>query len=66
MTQQSYLKISGFLFVIVAIVHGVRIFNSWPMVFGPYQISMWFSWVAAIITGILGLHALWYASRYKY
>jgi len=53
--MKTYHIVTGTLFALVALVHLVRAVNHWPLVVGPWEISLSLSWVAVIITGILSI-----------
>ena len=49
---------AGFMLLIVAVAHIVRIFEAWPLMIGSADVPMWASWAAAIVTGIVGFMTL--------
>jgi len=53
--SNSYAVVSALIFAIVAIVHLVRIINQWPVVIGPYSVSMNVSWEALIVAVVLAI-----------
>jgi hypothetical protein len=53
--SNSYAVVSALIFAIVAIIHLVRIINQWPVVIGPYSVSMNVSWEALIVAVVLAI-----------
>jgi hypothetical protein len=51
MKQNTYNKVSGLVFAIVAIAHAVRAFNGWEVNLGPYEVPLWASWVVVLCLG---------------
>ena len=58
MNQKSFNMYAGVIFLVVAIVHLLRIFNGWGVSIGDFALPMWGSWVAVLITGCLAYHGL--------
>jgi hypothetical protein len=51
----SYAFITAIIFAIVAIVHGWRIYNRWPVTIGPHSISMDVSWAGLAVASALAV-----------
>ncbi len=51
--QKTYFKTIGTIFTVIAGLHLLRILNAWPAQIGSFQIPMWFSWIAVIVTAWL-------------
>ena len=49
----KYDVVSGVLFGVVAVIQAVRALNQWPVHVGTFEVPVWVSWVAMIITGSL-------------
>lgn len=58
MSDRVFHKVSGVIFVTVAVLHGVRIYLGLDAVIGNIDIPLWVSWVAVVLAGYLGLRAL--------
>jgi membrane-associated phospholipid phosphatase len=56
MKNKSYFMLTGFLFLIVAILHFSRIIFDLPLILGSYEIPMSISWLAVFLTAILAYH----------
>jgi uncharacterized membrane protein YecN with MAPEG domain len=51
----SYALITALIFALVAIMHGWRIYNRWPVTIGPHSISMNVSWVGLVVATMLAI-----------
>ena len=51
----SYAIITALIFALVAIVHGYRIYEGWPVQIGPHSISMTVSWVTLVVSALLAI-----------
>ncbi len=58
MTTRAYLIVSGLLFGLVAVLHLLRVANGWAFELGPWSLPMSFSWLGALIPGLLCAWAL--------
>ncbi|MGB3563779.1 MAG: hypothetical protein WBH75_03605 [Thermoanaerobaculia bacterium] len=63
MSSRAYLVISGTIFGFVAILHLLRVVNSWAVVVGPWSAPMWISWLGTLVPVVLCVWALRLASR---
>lgn len=55
--NKSYLRVSGIVFLIVAIFHLYRNLAGIPLMWGEISVSPWFSWFAFVLTGYLSYSA---------
>ena len=53
MTGSGYRTISGVVFGLIALGHGIRAALQVPATLGSIQIPIWVSWVAVVIAGAL-------------
>jgi hypothetical protein len=53
--SNSYAIVSALIFAVVAIMHVVRLINQWPVVIGPYNVSMNVSWVALVVAALIAI-----------
>jgi hypothetical protein len=53
--SNSYAIVSALIFALVAIMHVVRLINQWPVVIGPYNVSMNVSWVALVVAALIAI-----------
>ncbi|OGM79552.1 hypothetical protein A2197_00820 [Candidatus Woesebacteria bacterium RIFOXYA1_FULL_48_16] len=58
MSQKSYYLTTGAVFLVIAILHLLRIVNGWPADIGGFVVPMWLSWVAVPLAGYLAYHGL--------
>lgn len=58
MKDKKYFKISGLIFLSVAILHFLRVINGWDIYIGTFLVPNILSWAAIILVGYLGYHAL--------
>ena len=56
--MDSYRKISGVVFAIVAIGHGARAAMGVPITMGATSVPIWISWAAFVFAGALSVWAL--------
>ncbi len=48
--EKMALKTAGTLFLLIAMVHLLRVILSWDVIIGGFIVPLWFSVVAALIT----------------
>jgi hypothetical protein len=53
MSRRAYLLITAIIFSLIALLHLVRIIFGWSATLGSWNVPMWLSWVALIVTGAL-------------
>ena len=58
MKQNTYNKVSGLVFAIVAVAHAVRAFNNWNLTVNGMVLPVWVSWVAVLFLFFLSYQAL--------
>lgn len=58
MSHQNYQKVTGFIFLLIALVHLWRIFNHLPVAYGTHFIPMGWSWVGVVVGGYLASQGL--------
>ena len=51
----AYAAVSALIYAIVSVMHVVRLINRWPVVIGPYDVSMNASWVALVIAALIAV-----------
>lgn len=57
MNKETYLKVSGVIFSVVAILHVLRLVLNWEVVLGGWQAPIWASFLGAILGGFLAYSA---------
>ncbi len=58
MNQKSLNVITGTIFLVIGILHLLRIINTWPVSISTFTVPMWASWVAVLVSGCLAYHGL--------
>ncbi len=53
MEQRTYNTLTAMLFLIIALLHLLRIILGWPAQIGGVDIPLWASWLALVVTGAL-------------
>jgi len=57
MRQKTFTRMAGVVFVVVAVLHLLRILLGWEAVVGGWHVPLWFSWLALAFAGFLGYAA---------
>jgi hypothetical protein len=57
MKERGFFTTVGVVFLLVFVVHLLRVVNGWSFVVGSYEVPMWVSWVAFLLTGYLSFSA---------
>jgi len=58
MSQKSFSLVAGLIFLLVAVMHALRLALGWHVTFGGWTLPMWVSGVALVITGFLAYQGL--------
>ena len=58
MTQKTFSKVAGAIFLVVVLLHAGRILWSWEAVIGGWQIPLWLSWGGVVAAGFLAYQGL--------
>ena len=53
MNQKTYLSVSGVIFLIIAVLHVLRIAYGWEAMIGGWMMPIWLSWIALVVSGYL-------------
>jgi hypothetical protein len=54
LSRKIYMMVTATLFLVVAIMHLLRIIFGWQVEIGSLSIPFWVSWLGALVTGALG------------
>jgi len=49
MTKNNFLSVVSFIFLIVGIVHAMRLFNGWEVQIGDLMLPVWVSWIGVVV-----------------
>ena len=58
MKKETYIKLSGTIFFLVAAFHLLRFINGWEVTLGGWSFPLWLSLLAVIGAGYLSYSAL--------
>lgn len=58
MSQKTYYGVSGTIFLVVAIVHLLRVVNGWEININDWNAPMWGSWAGVVVAGWMAYHGL--------
>ncbi len=53
MNNNTYRKVAGTVFGVVAVMHAVRLVSGWEVVFNGWIVPIWFSLVGVVFAGWL-------------
>ena len=53
MNQKTYMRLTATLFLVVAIMHLLRIIFGWSVEIGSLSIPFWVSWLGVLVAGAL-------------
>lgn len=57
MHQKTFNLVVGVIFLLIALLHALRILSGWEAVIGEWEVPMWLSWVALVVSGYLTYNA---------
>lgn len=60
-TERGLLKLVGLIFLIVALLHLLRIAFGWDLILGNVAIPLWLSWLGVVIPGYLSYSSFHFA-----
>jgi uncharacterized membrane protein len=53
MTQRNFFLITSILFLLIALLHAVRLLQGWQVTIGGAVVPVWISWIGLAIAGYL-------------
>lgn len=53
LSAKIYTRVSGVIFLAIAVLHAVRLVRDWEAVIGGWSVPIWLSWVALVVAGYL-------------
>jgi len=65
MNHQDYSLTVGSIFLAVFVLHGLRIFYGWDASINVWEVPMWASWIALVVSGYLSYTGLQGSGRLK-
>ncbi len=63
MTKNNFTYAVSFLFLIIGIVHALRLFNAWEAQIGDFTVPIWASWVAVLVAFYLSFQGFKLAKK---
>jgi hypothetical protein len=57
MTQKTFTRTAGVIFVLVAVLHLLRLLLGWEAVIGGWDVPMWVSGLALVLSAYLAYSA---------
>jgi len=64
-SEQKLLMLAGVIFLVIAVLHLIRIAFGWSLILGDVAIPLWLSWLGFIIPGYLSYSSFHFALRTK-
>lgn len=64
-TERTLLRLVGLIFLIIALVHLLRLAFGWNLIVGEANIPMWLSWLGVIIPAYLSYCAFRFSTKAK-
>ena len=58
MNHKTFSLTAGIIFLLIFILHLLRIIRGWEGVIGTFVVPMWVSWAAVLIAGYLAYQGL--------
>ena len=58
MNQSTYMKVTGIIFLVIAVLHFYRAISSLPVVIGDFSIPVAVSWIGIVVAGFLAYRGL--------
>ncbi len=55
MSQQVFSRTAGAVFLLITLLHALRLIFSWEAVLDGRALPMWMSWVAVVVAGYLAV-----------
>ena len=53
MTQRTFFLITSILFLLIALLHAVRLLQGWQVTIGGAVVPLWVSWIGLAISAFL-------------
>jgi hypothetical protein len=66
MTQRSFFLITSILFLLIALLHAIRLLQGWQVTIGGTVVPLWVSWIGLAISGFLAYEGFLLASSGKF
>ena len=53
MAQRTFSLITAILFLLIALLHALRLLRGWHVVIGDLSVPVWVSWLGLVVAGYL-------------
>jgi len=63
MSHKIYLKVTSALFLIIAVLHALRLLYGWEAIIGGWMVPSWLSWIALVVALFLGYQGMKLAKK---
>ncbi len=63
MDQKTYFLTTAIIFLIITVLHVLRLTLGWSAVIGGWEIPIWLSWIALILAGYLSYKGLKFSGK---
>lgn len=57
MTQRMFVAVAGVVFLLVALVHALRLIYGWTAIINGWTVPQWVSWAAVVVGSLLAYTA---------
>ncbi len=61
MNQKKYFAVVSLIFLVIVVMHGLRVLNGWDAAIGGWSVPMWLSYVAIV----LGAYLAWTGYHFR-
>lgn len=65
MSERNYLLVSAIVFLLIALLHLIRVFTHWSVQVGTVMFPLWGSWLAILIAIGLSVWAFRLMSKWR-
>ena len=65
MRQKTFSLVVGLVFLLIAVMHVLRLALKWEVVLNDWSVPMWVSWLALVVAGFLAFEGLKLGGRKK-
>lgn len=63
MKKDNFVSVVSFIFLIIGVLHALRLFYGWEAQIGNFTVSMWLSWAAVLLAFYLSFQGFRLAKR---
>ena len=65
MAQRTFSLITAILFLLIALLHALRLLRGWHVVIGDLSVPVWVSWLGLVIAGYLAYQGFQLSRRIR-